>query len=207
MCSVRLVTVLFLLMVFGAQTLWADVTAKYKTRNGSQIVKYRDADHVRSEVWTSKDSATIMVKNGEKFYMVNGSQVIDMTASLVAVRSMMSGKMAGMMGGKKAEAASFEPTGRTETVAGIKGEVYQIKAKGQVHEAVLAKDESLYQVSLGMEAVMNGMLGDTPSRSLIRQMNNDSSKTGLALLRYGHEFVLESLTEGPIPAAEFNVAK
>ena len=208
MGSVRLVLLSLLLLVFGVQTALADVTAKYKISGGSyQIVKYHDADHVRSEFWTSKDSATIMVKNGGKFYLLNGSQVIDMTASLAAMRSMMTGKMAGMMGGNKAETASFEPTGRTETVAGIKGDVYQVKLKGNTHETVLAENATLYQVALGMEAVMNGMLGDTVTQRLIRQMNHDSSKKGVALLRYDHEFVLESVTEGPIAAAEFAVAQ
>ncbi|WP_020674991.1 hypothetical protein [Geopsychrobacter electrodiphilus] len=203
MRSVFIVSMLSLLMIIAAQTVFADVTAKYKIAKAAdfQIVKFHDADHVRSEYWSYGKMGPATVKNGEKMYLVNGKQVIDMTAAYAALK--------GMMG--KAGVASSNPqimikaTGRKETIAGITGEVFQVTENGKSHEAVIGQNKQLADVGKGMGAVINGMAGDSKSGEFLQHLDTEDTIKDPALLRFDQSFVLVSVTEGEIPASDFNV--
>lgn len=198
---------LFLLMsIMGAQSALADVTVKYKITDGAdvQIVKFRDADNVRSEYWFQGKMTTAMVKNGDKLYLVNGSQVIDMTASYAAMRSMMA-KMGKMGQAPSASQMKIKATGRKETVAGISGEVFKITENGRTHEAVIGQNKLLSEVGEGMGAVVNGMIGKSKSGQFLQHLGDKNTVKYPALLRFDHSFILVSVTEGKIPSSDFNV--
>ncbi|MEE4252033.1 MAG: hypothetical protein V2I38_15710 [Alcanivoracaceae bacterium] len=131
----------------------ADVTAVYQLdRKNQMTVSVRDQNQIRMDV--AKDM--FMLLKGNKTYSVRkeGSGWVAMDMDEIAK---MSGGFAGMpMGDDSYEddgqaQGSFRDTGRSETVAGYQGKVYEvIDEEGERTEVVLSNHKDLTAITQGM---------------------------------------------------------
>src|SRR3546814_13596904 len=92
------------------------------------------------------DKATTMIKLGDKVYLITGKVVQDM-GQLVEMMAIM-GKRNKT---SRAESApiKYEDTGVSETIAGLKGNIYRYVERGAKHEVVLGHDEDRKRVGGG----------------------------------------------------------
>jgi len=193
-------------VLMGAQSAFADVTAVYKMTmrdgNGTQTIRYADKNHVRVDMASeAMHHEAIMMKLGDKVYAITGKVVQDM--------GQLSAMMAAMGKGGKGRHKAHDPikykdTGRTETVAGIKGKVYRFIEHGKKHELVLGQDKDLQAAMLGVVEIAkssNGMMPDD-FRSQIQQ---DAFEKSMAMLRLDNIMLLQSLNKKHIQDSVFDL--
>ena len=132
-----------------------------------------------------------------------GWQVLEigsMTKALVSFASQYAEQMTGAT-----EAGELEPTGRTERVAGIKGEVYRYydeEEKTEV-EVVLTKDRGVVEVTRAMLAALASLLGGDDLRALSK---GGYEGKGLLLTRSeDSEFRLASVSDKAVPKSRFEL--
>ena len=183
------------LVLPGSALAASDIVATYKYSDGNMITLVtRDKDHVRMD--TSPTS--YMLLSGGKVYSVNCEdgqcQAMDMGA-------MMNGSLGSMFGGGNDETdyeVRYEKTGRTETLAGYKGTVYEAVTfeNGKVvsrDEMVLSTHSNIKKLTEGwiaMAEVMTRSMGDSFEDSL-----DEARKMGYGgVLRVGNEMRLHNLS-------------
>ncbi len=155
-------TLLAAAVTVSAPLAYAD-KATYKSADGSKTVIEYEGSNVRMA--TGSDDSYILLKNG-KAYTVSrdGDQW-----TVMAIGEFM-GSMAkafeskGLLDG--IGDAEWEQTGRRETVAGIRGEVFRFKQDNKEFEAVLTRNEDVAAATLAMTSISAAMLdkeiSDTP---------------------------------------------
>jgi len=199
------ITALAGMALMGAQGAVADVTAVYKmtSPNGSvtQTIRYVDKQHVRVDMNNGANHDMTMLKLGGKVYSINGKVVQDM--------SQLAQMMAAMGRGKKSShtahtAIKYENTGRTETIAGIRGKVYRFVDNGKRHEIVLGKDHDLQDAALGVVEISRSSLGMMPSGPTDR-IQEDASIKSMSLLRLDDRVRLQSMNTDVIPDSVFKL--
>ena len=131
----------------------ADVTAVYQLdRKNQMTVSVRDKNHVRMDM----DKDTFLLLKGEKTYSVrkDGSRWVAMDMDEIGK---MSGGFAGMamedeqFDDEAESQGSFRDTGRTETIAGYQGKVFEvIDQDGERTEVVLSNHKDLTAVTEAM---------------------------------------------------------
>jgi hypothetical protein len=193
--------------MFGVQSAFADVTAVYKMTwrdggHGTQTIRYVDKKHIRFDMANdAKRHETTMMKLGDKVYAITGKVVQDM--------DQLSAMMAAMgKGGKdrhsKHAPIKYEDTGRTETIAGIKGKVYRFVEEGKQHEVVLGENKDLHAAVMGVmeitkAATGTGMMPEDASS----QIQQDSSIKSMAMLRMDDLMRLQSVNTDHIQDSVF----
>jgi len=203
-CSIAVVMGMTLM---GAPGAFADVTAVYKMTSpdgsGTQTIRYVDKQHVRVDMNSGSSHEMTMLKLGDKVYSIVGKVVQDM--------SQLSQLMAAMgRGGTRRNAnlpstpIKHVDTGRTETIAGIRGKVYRFTDQGKQHEIVLGKDRDLQNAVLGVEEISRSSMGIMPSGVTGRIQENASIKS-MSLLRLDDLIRLQSLNTNAIPASVFEL--
>lgn len=157
----------FLFILFCSLPLvaGADISAVYEVDNGNNLtIHYRDADHLRMEMAPDQ----FMLVSDGTVYMVrkeNGQwMAMDMSAM---------GRMMKQMGRQAAESApeidpddySIEDTGRTETVAGYDGKVYQaVGPDGERTEMVMSSHEDIRTLNRAWMALSGKMVKNMGGR-------------------------------------------
>lgn len=195
----------------------AELIAIFDTRGGEGVtIEYRDAQNFRINL----DVETYQLVRGGRMYLVASHQgerevipLSDVGEQLAALGlGGMAQKMIGAQGAPVPQDVTFRPLGRTESVAGYPGEVYEVTTRDgtgeQRVEAVVTADPELAAVQdalLSMAEQAIALLGyDTGSAEsrLVRQVR--AQKLG-ALLRYGDEFRLREVLRGPVAEARLTV--
>lgn len=128
----------------------ADVTAVYQLdRKNQMTISVRDQKHVRMDV--AKDMFLLL--KGDKTYSVRKEGSGWVAMDMDEIRKMTAG-MGGMPmadADDKGPQGSFRDTGRTETVAGYKGKVYEvIDEDGERTEVVLTDHKDLTTITQAM---------------------------------------------------------
>src|SRR3546814_5776218 len=84
----------------------------------------------------------------------------------------------------RAESApiKYEDTGVSETIAGIKGNIYRYVERGAKHEVVLGHDEDLKNAALGFVEIAKAMSAVMPTDSE-NMMRQNAPIKNMALLR------------------------
>lgn len=189
----------------GIQAAQADVTVVYKmtSRDGSgtQTIKYLDKQHVRIDITDATHNGTTMMKLGDKVYMIQGKVVQDMD-QLAEMMTMMMGK--GLRKKSTGPPIKYEDTGRTETIAGIRGKVYRFVENGKQHEVVMGKNKKLQDAVLGVVEITKAATGMMPSDPSNR-IQQDASIKSMALLRMDDRVRLQSINTRAVPAATFKL--
>ena len=140
-------------------------------------------------------------------YMVSrteeGWQVLEigsMTKALVSFASQYAEQLTGAT-----QAGELEPTGRTERVAGIKGEVYRYydeEEKTEV-EVVLTKDRDVVEATRAMMETFASLFGEEEARA---QSEEAFWGKGLLLSRSeDSEFRLASVSDKAVPKSRFEL--
>ena len=140
-------------------------------------------------------------------YMVSrteeGWQVLEigsMTKALVSFASQYAEQMTGAT-----QASELEPTGRTERVAGIKGEIYRYYDKEQKTEVevVLTKDREVVEATAAMMETFASLFGEEEARA---QSEQAFWNKGLLLSRSEEsEFRLASVSDKAVPKSRFEL--
>lgn len=140
-------------------------------------------------------------------YMVSrteeGWQVLEigsMTKALISFASQYAEQMTGAT-----EAGELEPTGRTERVAGIKGEVYRYYDEEQKTEVevVLTKNRDVVEATRAMMETFASLFGEEAKRA---QSEEAFRGKGLLLSRSeDSEFRLASVSDKTVPKSRFEL--
>ncbi|WP_020674984.1 hypothetical protein [Geopsychrobacter electrodiphilus] len=194
------------IMMSGAQVASADVTAIYKMTspkgNSTQTIHYKDKQHVRVDMASANAKHEMsMLKLDDKVYSITGKTVQDM--------GQLAGMMAAMGKGGKSNPGEqapikYEDTGKTETIAGIKGKVYRFVDHGKQHEVVLGQDKDLQAAVLGVVEISKssfGMMAEDPTN----RFQQDASIKSMALLRMDDVMRLQSMNKDHIQNSVFEL--
>jgi hypothetical protein len=134
-----------------------------------------------------------------KAYSVTMNDGRPMVMDMASMMSMMRGAPKGGAVGAKAPAfadpGSFEATGATETVAGVKGDVYRMQwtdahGKHKTQDVVLTDDPTVVEMTRAYFGSVSSMFGNSDaSRFQDKMPGNDQG-----LLRVGDQFRVESIS-------------
>jgi len=188
------------------QGVLADVTVKYKITtqegNAKQVIYFTDKQHIRQETYDGEKLLSSILKLGDKVYVINDGQAINISSGLGA----MGASLSNMFGRKKESApAKFEATGRYERIAGIKGEVYRVTQNGETHQVVLGRNQDLFKVTQASMDLAKSMIGKSAADQMFKQVKQAPSLKGMAMLRFDHVMELTSLKSAPIPKSKFEL--
>lgn len=192
-------------ILLSSHPAYADVTVVYKmtSRDGSatQTIYYADKQHIRLDMGSAGQRKVSMMKLGDKVYSITGKVVQDLSQLSEMMASM------GMAKKKSHEAQApikFEDTGKTETIAGIRGKVYRFVDNGKRHEVVLGQNRDLQDAALGMVEITKAATGMMPFGPSSR-IQQDASIKSMALLRLDDRVRLQSINTRTVPAATFKL--
>ncbi|BDQ34358.1 hypothetical protein [Pseudodesulfovibrio portus] len=200
-----LLYICLVLLLPGNVLAASDIVATYKYSDGTMVTLVtRDKDHVRMD--TSATSYMLLSKG--KVYSVNCEdgqcQVMDMGAMMNSGLGSMFGG-----GGDTDYEVRYEKTGRTETVAGYKGVVYEAVTfeNGKVvsrDEMVLSNHSNIKKLTEGwiaMAEVMTQSMGDSFDDSL-----DEARKMGYGgMLRMGDDMRLHKLAVRNLDSAYYRL--
>lgn len=210
----RKILLVFLMIVLlqGSAFAASDLVATYKYPDGSMITLcVRDTKHIRMD--TSPDS--YMLFSGGKIYSVYNDdgqlQVMDMDQAM----GMASGFKSLFGLGKDAPKSTikYTKTGRTETVAGYKGIVYNVTiTEGEnivrQEEVVMSDHSDLKKINDGWVAIashMGQMMGKEMAQFLEQSAEESKSSGYGGILRYGNDMKLESLQKKSLSASYYEL--
>jgi hypothetical protein len=207
--------------VFSASLLFhgaslADVTAVFNAGGQEHItIEYRDDNHVRM---SAPGGGYLIITGGEGYIAAQDGRnwTVFRFRDMAAMISRMGASMGAMgLGGDDINILDVDGTpeirntGRTETVAGISGEVYEVistnasNGNREVTELVLSDHPdalSAYQGFMRITTMMGEMVG---VRGLDALMDDTYGLAGKAILRADNDWVLTSVNRGNIPDANF----
>jgi hypothetical protein len=207
-----ILVVLALLVTIG--TAWADVVGTWKTgQNQTLKVSYRDKDNIRMDA----GAEGYMLVTGDKVYMVSQRDGKWTAMDMDEMGQMMKlfGHQAQAATGKSAGKTSFKPTGRKETVAGYKGEVYRVihtDSSGKKHEqeVVLSNHpdvKELNQSWVVLASRMAQIMGKDAAAEL-KQATEAAREQGVGgMIRAGDDMVLQSLEKKSLKASHYKLPK
>lgn len=185
----------------------ADVTGTYLLGDGKDpkqtiTIHYKDDQHIRMD---SGQQGSYLLIVGKKVYAVSNHNgkitAIDMDSMPKFTPPAVEKKPAGK--------GSFVKTGRSETVAGIKGEVYLADdGAGKKMEVVLASDAraaALSRAFMALAARMGQSLGRETATGIEAALREAKQHGYGALLRSGNHMTLQSLRNATLPAATWQL--
>ena len=176
----------------------------YQTETGETAMSFEFGDDI-ARMNAGEENYFVLSEEGQ--YMVSrteeGWQVMEigsMTKALVSFAAQYAEQMPGA-----SESGELEPTGRTERVAGIKGDVYRYYDEDEKKEVevVLTKNREVVEVTRGMMAALASLLGDDDLRA---QSKRAYEGKGLLLSRSeDSEFRLVSVSDKAVPKSRFEL--
>lgn len=205
-----------LALLLVAVQVSADTVSQWSLSGGQALsLSYRDTQHVLLSVGRAnqvlvagKDSYLITSQGGQTM-AVNMNEMgdaMDMFSNL-----MMPGadQMARFEGAK----VSFKKTGRQETVAGFRGDVYQMTVNTrrgvEQHELVVSDHPDVVALQTIFLALGERAAKVMPSNQLFESMNYFSRQAEQAqlggVLRYGKDMVLQKLEKKKLPDTAFRL--
>ena len=175
------------------------------------VVKWRDSDKVR--IQPQGQPGYMLLLDGKPYSVTNvqgQSMVMDMSSMGQMAGQQSGGKSAPEIGPEHAtKLLSMEETGRTETIAGIEGSVYEVTwqdANGKQHtdEAVLSDDETVASMSRAFMnfAKASDIGSETEDPDAIGKELRDR---GLGVLRFTDGYRVEKISGDTPPAGEFEL--
>jgi len=187
--------------------LQADYISTYQMDGETQTIMYHDATHAKM-INSSKDENSAIYSIDKKVYIVsteNGkTKVVDMDQ----MRSMMAGFAGGAQEQEKPKKPDFKitKTGKRETVAGIKGEVWIIEGNDDGEhfkdKIVVSKDKRLLKTTNAMMHLFSDMSGgSTDETGSIFEIQK-----GYATIK-ADGFILKSFQEKKLPKSEYELPK
>lgn len=180
-------------------SLWAEVTGVYEIADGQTIeLSYKDSEHMRM----SMPGGQFMLVNGDKTYMVRQQEGQWVAMDMAAMGKMMEQmrQQSGQQSPQEQQGGSdveFRDTGRTETIAGYEGDVYEVTSDGETTEIVLSDHEDIAALSRGWVEFTGkmtkqmGAMKDQMEEDLLSQ--SDIEERG-GMLRVGDDMRVKSIS-------------
>lgn len=214
---------LILLALLAASSAMAGGTAVMEAGDGkdrSQVQFEFDGDKLRMSTGVQGEGESYGIFRDGKMYTVSISNgkpmVIDTSAMMKMMGKMVAEQAASMNTGLDdiAEYHGLKATGRSETHAGITGEVFVMSyttkgGKREEQEVVLAKNKTLVEMtdamtlmSETMAEAMNNKIKETPGA---RAMVEEFKRKNVGMLRSGNDFRLVSLDTSTPGSARFKL--
>ncbi len=182
--------------------------ADVRTTDGGQM-KFEYAGDDQLRVNLEQQDSYMVLRDGQ-IYMVMKSDGQTMVVSLNQTMSMF---------GAQADAAnpstvegkllSLEPTGRSETVAGIKGEVYDVRfidheGKERSSDIVLAKDPRAVEFQRALFTMTSSMARAAGEQvEGPEELQRRLTKMNMGTLRFGRDMWVTAITDRDIDPARF----
>lgn len=196
----------FLGMALASPGLHADITEAVDQDGNTMTFEY-EGEQLRI---SHAEQQGYMLMRDDKIYVVNEADGELMVIDLSQTMSMFGGLAKSVTPDMaQVRVDSLEPTGRSETVAGIDGEVYILKyqdedGKAQETEMVLTSDRR----AIGFRDAMHRMASSL-ARSLDQHydaseyLQHQLARTDMGVLRYGTDIRVTSISESSIDPARF----
>ena len=196
-----------------------DLVATWSMKDGPLMtIELQNQDNFRMNMG---EDSYILISQG-KGYMVSKEKGEWVATSMESMKKMMEmsgiGDLMARMGKKHVQddrPPRFEKTGRVETIAGIKGQVYRVSmdnamGKPETVEMVFGEDSRLVRLHQAQArwAESSGMMSGQGRQSyneLIKKYAR--SGPGGAMLRYSDVMKLESVQEAKLPDSRFKVPR
>ncbi len=189
----------------------ADVTAAFNAGSSDDVItiEYRDDNHVRMAL---ADGGYIVVTDGKGYFVSrSGSDwsvyAVEDFAAMFARTGL--GAMAADAIASDTSTVELRDTGRSETVAGIRGSVHEVITSdgwsgGEVTgEVVLSDDADAREAFRGMMRITQ-LMGEMAGQQGLDQLNAYGND-GRAVLRADDDWRLVSLERGEIPDRYFTL--
>lgn len=152
--------IITLLLAAMPLAVLAEVSGMYEVANGKTMqLNYKDDNHIRMDMPAQNQ---FMLLKGDNTYMVRKQKGQWLAIDLESMGKMMQ-QMGDHSGGQgEAEAsgdAELRDTGRTETIAGYEGKVYEVTdSEGNTREMVLSDHEDIIELSRGWVEFSGSMM-------------------------------------------------
>lgn len=156
----------------------------------------------------SGEDGTAIVRDG-KIYSIAGGMVIEISAVMGQLgQAMMQGTGTGP--DKVGRFISLKNTGRTETVAGIKGEIHDIQYEdedGQLvtEQMVLTRDKRAREMREALEMMATTLRTALQHPETAEEKKLAAAFSSYGMLRYGNDFRVISLTDDTPAASRFEL--
>jgi hypothetical protein len=210
--------VLLVTLALTSESAGADLTGVWRLQGGEQMqVDYRDNDNIRMGV----DEDNYQLLSSGRLYAVSRDndqwQVVDMEAMTQQMKTLGLGKVFNQQqikGGETEDEVQFRATGRTETVGGITGDIYEITVRepsGRVEtaEAVLADNEQVVTLQRAMALIaarhVEAWSGKRTTQAFDAFSRAAQQQKRGALLRYEQEIRLVSINADSLPDTRFQL--
>lgn len=183
-----------------ADTVGSYLLSSEKSKQ-TMTISYKNDQAIRMDV----GQGSYMLVNGSKVYMVTNQN------GEVTVMDMDSMPKFAMPPPAKQAAnsnAKVTKTGRTETIAGVKGDVYEILVDGKKHEAVVSNDKRVQGLQKAFTALAKKMgqaMGADTSAQIELAMREAQKYGNGGLLRSDQAMVLQSVGEKSLPASHYQL--
>lgn len=200
-----------LLMAAVPVQVWADGVATVISDGQEAKIEFVNDKFLRMD---APEGQGYMLMRDGKIYSVGKERgsliVIDMAQ---AIKTMGSLSPEGSIWDEDiAKINSFMPTGKTEYVAGIRGDIFELvtsdkKGKKKTSTLVLTTHETVIELTRSMFAmteILFNAASDTPPKTL-REIKTLILSGGKGLLRHGDEFALAAIESGRVEAARFEL--
>ena len=188
----------------SASSVTYEIETESESDSGEIAMSFEFGDDIAR--WNTGEDNYFLVGEDEQ-YMVSrteeGWQVLEIGSMTKALISFASQYAEQMTGGT--ETGELESTGRTERVAGIKGEVYRYYDEEQKTEVevVLTKDRDVVEATRAMVATFASLFGEEEARA---QSEEAFWGKGLLLSRSeDSEFRLASVSDKAVPKSRFEL--
>lgn len=195
-----------------ASAALADGQARFKTADRSMpslMFSWQTAE--RNRLDTPNETAHVLAIDGKAWGVakVAGYPVtmgLDQLATLLGQHNALA--RLGPDAVVPSQITSLEATGQRETVAGVDGERYRVswvdsEGNARIDEAVLTDDPLVREMQ---DALLGGMTRAIASGTGVighESAEQELTRRGLAVLRFGDDFRLESISDARQPDARF----
>lgn len=165
---------------------------------------------LRMQPQENKEEGTMIMRDG-KMYSIAGGMVIEMGSMMKQLgKSMPMAQAPGTGPDDVSRFVGIKKTGRSETVAGIKGEVHEVQyedEKGRLvtEEAVLTGDSRAREMRQAMELMSQTMRAAVNRPETAAEKKMMAAYADQGVLRYGNSFRVVSLSDDTPPASRFEL--
>lgn len=210
-----------IILLFLSTAAGAGGTAKVEVTGdnaagGTMTMRWQDADNVRVD--PPNQPAYMLLRDG-KAYTVMSSGGRTMVMDLASISNMPGGGPGGMgnpgMSGSSAishatAVTELGATGRSETIAGIEGQIYNVAwtdASGESHsgEAVLSDDATVVEMSQAFGGFIEAMAAVGSTKSPGDAISEKLAAEGLGVLRFENQFRLAEISDETPSAGTFEL--
>ncbi len=201
----------FALLWLAPAVALAGGTAHFVSDGATVVVEFDGKGAMRIEEVGQSDAFMIMREG--KLYSVAYQGSNPMVIEIGGAMAMMSTLGDGMMFNQDAEEiVSFRNTGHSETVAGLRGQVYEmtfIDKKG-VHSTevmVLSKDRTVHEMTKTMAGMSDALMGAVNAEKSADELLIEEKVIGkgYGVLRYGDDFALSHIDSNQPASSRFDL--